>query len=74
MTIERQDVLTIRPEWGDPKGNRYQSLPALRIAFIQLLEEPEFVYIVTDQALPESVAGAVGMVQQWRISQDAAED
>ena len=74
MTIERLPTLEIRPEWEDPKGDRYQAIPLMRIAFIQVMSDPDHIFVVADQALPRSIPEAVEMVTNWKVAYDAAED
>lgn len=72
--IERLPVMDIRPSWEDPKGNRYVSHPSLRMAIIQVLDDPEFIYVVSDQVLPTSSEGAVTMVTKWREANATADE
>lgn len=65
--IDRLPVLDIMPAWGIPKGDRYVSHPAVRTAMIQVMTDPTVVYVISDQKLPESIAEAVGMVEQWKV-------
>jgi hypothetical protein len=74
MSIECCDVHVVRPDWSDPKGVRYVSHPRLRVAMIQLLDDPDKVYVVTDQALPRSIADAIEIVEKWRIASATSPD
>jgi hypothetical protein len=71
--IDRCITRQIIPEWQTPRGDRYMSHPSCRTAMIQLLAEPEFVYVVSDDRLPESVIEARAMVEQWRTDHEAAQ-
>lgn len=72
--IERLPVMEIRPSWEDPKGNRYVSHPALRMAIIQVTDDPEYIYVVTEQMLPTSTDGAVTMVTKWKEANATADE
>jgi hypothetical protein len=67
--IERHPCGSIKPGWTTRPADRYTSTPKFRLAIVQLLEDPEFVYIIADQTLPVSVADALAMVEVWRAQQ-----
>lgn len=67
--IDRVLYQTVRPTWGRPSSSmtvRYVAHPDLRLAFIQTLVEPGFVYVVSDEPLPDSLEGAILIVEKWR--------
>lgn len=54
MCIDRLPYQKVRPTWGRPSSAmtvRYLSHPDLRLAFIQVISEPEMVYVVSDETL-----------------------
>jgi hypothetical protein len=67
-------VAEIHPAWLRPVGDRYVSHPHLRIALIQLMDDKEHVYVVTDQALPFDMASARRQVENWRTKDAATEE
>lgn len=70
MCIDRVPYETVRPTWANPVTNmrvRYLSHPDLRLAFIQTIDDPEFVYVVSDQVLPVSLDEAHAVAAQWRV-------
>ena len=73
MTIERAPAKELLPHWLDKPQNRYRSHPSLRVAFIQRLDEPETIFVVNDQALPQSTAEAMEMIDKWREANETAE-
>ena len=67
--IDRIPYRQVRPTWGRPAANmtvRYLAHPDLRLAFIQVIDEPEHVFVVSDQPLPASLEAAILVVEQWR--------
>lgn len=72
--IECLPVTRVKPEWEVCSGDRYMSHPGLRVAFIQLMDSPEKIYCVSDQALPRSLQDAVEMITSWRIACDTNEE
>lgn len=74
MPIDRFPVLQIRPNWDAPQGDRYESHPILRVAIIQIMLEPDYVYVVSDQMLPGSVEEARDMVVQWQVANETREE
>ena len=69
MSVERLESSDIKPNWPRPTSHmttRYLSHPDLRLAFIQVADEPELVYVVSDEPLPETVGEAIAMVEKWR--------
>jgi len=70
MCVDRALTADIRPTWVGPPSNmrvRYLSHPDLRLAFIQAVEEPDTVYIVSDEPLPETLDEAVAVITKWRV-------
>jgi len=72
--IEKVATKVILPHWLDHPTNRYRSHPSLRVAFIQRLDEPETIFVVSEQALPQSTAEAMEMIDKWREANETAED
>lgn len=72
--IEKHLVKEIRPGWATRPANRYQSHPDLRAAVIQLLDFPDQIFIVTDEALPQSIQHAVDMIAAWRLENERTQD
>jgi hypothetical protein len=71
--IERMAVNDIRPSWSNPLGDRYVSHPDLRFALIQLMDDPNYIYVVTDQVLPAGIVHARDMVAEWRQTNGTTE-
>jgi hypothetical protein len=68
--IDKLPCRSIRPTWVNPASNmtiRYLSHPTLRLAFIQVVNEPTMVYVVSDEPLPGSFVEAEAVVEQWRV-------
>lgn len=74
MAIERLPCAQMRPGWANPQGDRFQSHPTLRFAIIQLMDDEDHVYVVTDQALPAGIGDARDMIIAWRVARAAAEE
>lgn len=68
--IEVYPVREIRPGWATRPATRYQSHPDLRAAVIQCEDDPERIWMVTDQKLPESIQEAVDMIVAWRAENE----
>lgn len=64
--IDCHPVRDIIPEWSICRGDRYMSHPSLRTAMIQLMDEPETIYCVSDETLPMSIEHARQIVRSWR--------
>jgi hypothetical protein len=64
--IKRMPVNHVRPAWASPVGDRYVSHPDLSFALIQLMDDPEGIYVVQDQTLPVGIVSARDMVARWR--------
>jgi hypothetical protein len=65
MPTDRVAYQSVRPTWGRPSSSmtvRYVAHPELRLAFIQTIVEPGFVYVVQDEPLPESLEMAMLIV------------
>lgn len=69
--ISRHPVMDIIPMWTQVAGDRYVSHPALRTAIVQLLDDPDHVYAVADEMLPDSIESARKIVAKWRESAEA---
>lgn len=72
--IQRMPVKHVRPAWETPLADRYVSHPDLSFALIQLMDDPESVYVVQDQALPVGMANAREIVSKWREANATQED
>ena len=70
MCVDRLPCCQIRPTWVTRPGNRYLSYPALRVAFIQSTADPEMIYVVSDERLPETLAEAAAVVETWSKNND----
>jgi hypothetical protein len=66
MPFDRLPCANIRPDWFDFPEDRYLSHPSLRVAFIQIRDDPAMVYVASDQKLPETWNEAAEMVAAWR--------
>lgn len=71
--IDRLPTRQIIPNWQTPKADRYMAHPSCRTAMIQMMSEPEFVYVVSDDRLPESVSEARDIVEKWRMDHEATQ-
>jgi len=75
MSIDRLPHAEVRPTWGTVASNmtvRYLAHPALRVAFIQSNEDPDMVYVVSDEPLPQNIDQAAAMIESWRMSNGQA--
>lgn len=72
--IDRLPTAQIIPKWQTPKGDRYMSHPSCRTAVIQTMTDPEFVYVVSDGRLPETMTEAHAIVEQWRTEHGTTQD
>lgn len=69
MPLDRVPFQTIKPTWGRPSTHmsiRYAVHPSLRLAFIQTMEDPEYVFVVSDERLPISIPEAIAVIERWR--------
>ncbi len=55
-------------------ADRYMSHPFMGRAIVQLTDDPDHVYVMTDQALPRSAPEARQIVTAWRIANETAPD
>jgi hypothetical protein len=75
MSIDRLPYSEVKPHWRHPSAAmtaRYLSHPELRVAFIQSQSEPDMVYVVSDEPLPETLDEAVAVIAKWRGDHEAA--
>jgi hypothetical protein len=72
--IDRHPIRKIIPDWSICHGDRYVSHPSLRTAMIQLMDEPETVYCISDETLPMSVEHARQIVYRWREAHETTPD
>lgn len=75
MPCDRVAYQTVRPTWGRPSSAmtvRYVAHPDLRLAFIQTVVEPQYVYVVSDEVLPDNVDSAMSIVERWRAENGEA--
>ena len=69
MPTDRLPCAEIRPPWTRFSAGmriRYLSHPALKVAFIQSVDEVGMVYVVSDDRLPETLDEAAAIVAAWR--------
>lgn len=69
MPLDRVPFSKVRPTWANPSSHmtvRYVAHPSLRLAFVQVADEPMHVYVVSDEPLPGSFDEAVAVVAKWR--------
>lgn len=62
--IDKLRAADIRPTWVNPPSameGRYLSFPQFRLAYIQRADDPDTIYVVSDQRLPETLAEAIQM-------------
>jgi hypothetical protein len=60
------------PTWQFPVADRYVSHHFMGRAIVQLTDDPDHVYVISDQALPRSVPDARQIVTEWRIACETA--
>lgn len=73
--IERLPVGKIMPTWSNCIADRYVSHPIeMRVAIIQMVDEPESVYCVSDEMLPNSIATAREIVRKFRDAEARSEE
>jgi len=73
--IDRLPVREIKPTWEADPANRFVAhdecnllaYDHLRIAFVQIKDEPDVVYVITEQELPKSIDHAIQVVSEWRL-------
>jgi hypothetical protein len=64
--IQRMWVNQIRPSWSIVTADRYESHVDMSFALIQFKDEPDYIYVVQDQAVPFSMENAREMIEKWR--------
>ncbi len=64
--ITRETCLSILPNWLDAPADRYLAHPDIQAATIQVTDDPRYVYIMTGEPVPTSVADARRIVAEWR--------
>lgn len=70
MSLDRLPYRAIRPTWANPSSAmtvRYVAHPTLRLAFVQVVSDSEYVYVVSDETLPGSLDEAAAVVTRWRM-------
>lgn len=70
--IDRLPMDVIMPTWSTQGGTRWLSHPDLRVAMVQLQDEPDWIYVISDEALPPTLERAVAVVIHWRASNGQA--
>lgn len=67
--IDKLPYSDVMPNWNIVKGNRYMATPSCRTAIVQKAADPLFIYVITDERLPETVSEAVQIIDAWEATQ-----
>jgi len=71
VTIDRLACLEIHPTWAAKPARRMKLHPTLRLAFVQIVEDPEMIFVISDEPLPETLNAAVAAIMAWRSQNEA---
>jgi hypothetical protein len=64
--INRVPVKAVMPQWASYPADRFATDTTTQTAWIQVLRDPTYVYMVTGEPLPGSIAEALALAGRWQ--------